>query len=86
MHHECHGFAWVLGIGVAGAEVNEVGSSSMGNGLAQAGFAGRGRPIQQHGLDQGAPACSSPPVTEKLHLQLLLVMATGQMQYPHDEP
>ena len=34
MDHECNSFAWVLGIGVAGAEVKEVGPSSVCNGLA----------------------------------------------------
>ena len=46
--HESDGFAWVLGIGVVGAEVEEAGSSSVGNGLAQAGFACLRSPIQQH--------------------------------------
>ena len=46
--HEGNSFAGVLGISVAGAEVEEVGASSMGNGLAQAGLARPGSPIQQH--------------------------------------
>ena len=34
MDHECNSFAWVLGVGVARAEVKEVGPSSVCNGLA----------------------------------------------------
>ena len=34
MGHECDSFACVLGISIAGAEVEEVGSSSVCNGLA----------------------------------------------------
>ena len=65
MDHEGNSLARVLGISVARTEVEEVGASSMGNGLAQAGLAGLGSPIQQHGLHQRRPV---QPARSMLHM------------------